>query len=157
MRFESTTEVAAPPAEVFDVIADFDTLLALADARGADLVRTDDGRLGPAGAAWRGTVALGGHERRVEGHVAGFDAPCGYDVAGTTEGLAFDIAIAVEGLPGGRSILSAEIVLRPETLKARMVMQTLKLARGSLDRRLAQGAAALGPRIAARARARADN
>ncbi len=148
MKFDAHQTVAAPPQTVLDEVpAGFERLAA---GYGADVIRIDDGTAGPAGAAWRVDFAYRGHRKSVEIRTARYDPAAQLCMEGESDGLRVTAAAVVEGPGTGPTALSLGFQLAARTLTARLLMQPLKLAHGSLSRRLDAHLAEFARRVEAR-------
>ena len=135
MEFSSQQPVAAPRDFVFAQASDFTAFERQAMRRGIEL--QSEGGPEPEGRGWSAAVTVLGRERDVAARVISFDAPQGYAVRGESSGV--EILVRVEAQPDGQegSRLGLSVALAPRSMPGRLVLQSLKLARGSLETRLA--------------------
>jgi hypothetical protein len=153
MRFASRTDIEAPADFVFRVIADFGHWERAAMRRGAEVVRTERPRLGGrpgVDPVWLIRFAFRGKERRITLRVGDIAAPdrLGFSWVGQLfEGSG---TIELIALGAGRTRLALVSEVKPRTLAARMILQSLKLVRGKVQARLDGRMATAGSEIAAR-------
>ncbi|TRD23117.1 SRPBCC family protein [Palleronia caenipelagi] len=136
MKISTRHDIAAPPGEVFAALSDFDRLERLLMESGAEVSRTDDRSHGPAGATWTAKFTYRGRTRRAEASVVTFDLDQQIAMRTKIDGL---VTIAnTELLPIGdsKTRMFAAIDLRPTTFTSRLLVQSLKLGRGRLQKRL---------------------
>ncbi len=148
MRFASRTDIEAPADAVFRILADFDHWERAAMRRGAEVVRTERPRLGGkpgTDPVWLIRFTFRGKERKITlrvGDVSPHDR-LGYSWVGQL----FDGWGAVEliSLGAKRTRMTMVSEVKPRTLAARLILQSLKLARrrvqARLDKRMAAAAA----------------
>ena len=64
-----------------------------------------------------------------------YDAPNAMRFVSASQALSADVEVELVALSRGRTRLRMSIELRPQNLSARLLVQSLKLARGSLNRK----------------------
>ena len=138
MKLSTRTEIDATPDKVFGLAADFDRLEAVARERGATVERLDDGRNGPAAARWRITAPIRGQVRSGEIGITAYVPGEQIAAQGALEGLSIFGNMELVEFAAGRTRMFSTLDMKPGSLKARMLVQSLKLARGTLERRLAK-------------------
>ncbi|WP_432254969.1 SRPBCC family protein [Limimaricola sp. AA108-03] len=136
MELSSQQRVAAPRDFVFAQASDFTAFERQALRRGIEV----ESRGGPEalGRGWSASVPVMGREREIAAEIVGYAAPEDYTVRGESSGV--EILVRVETLPEeelGHSRLGLSVTLAPRSMPGRLVLQSLKLARGSLETRLA--------------------
>ena len=128
-------DIDAPPEAVFAALTDFGRYEAKARSNGIEVARLDAGG-GTAEAAWRIAAEIRGLHRAIEARVVGLEPPERLAIRAGSEGLSALVYSEVVARASGRSTLHVRIELTSGTLKARLVLQSLKLARGALTERL---------------------
>jgi uncharacterized protein YndB with AHSA1/START domain len=138
MKLTTRHDIEAPLDFVFGRLTDFDQFERMAMRRGAEVERTDKLRTPGPGASWRVRFTLRGKQRRMlirlleaepGSHVVyGFDSP---SVEGSTR-------LELLALSPRRTRMAMATEIRPKTLAARLVLQSMKLARGRIQRRFDQ-------------------
>ncbi|PYE83959.1 SRPBCC family protein [Pseudoroseicyclus aestuarii] len=153
MKFAAKTEIAAPQQFAFDQLSDFARFEEAIRARGAQLQR-QPAEQGLLGTRWDGEVAFRGRHREVGAELTQWDPPAGYGLSVDSGGFVGDFVLALRPLDAARCALSVELVLEPTSMSARLMLQSLKLARGNLERRFSDRVQAQGQEIAAAWRAK---
>lgn len=167
MKISTRRDIDAPIEEVFAAVTDFDRFERQALRRGAEVVREDPGDPGGAGGAgeegangiggetggetggagggairvgsrWRIRARIRGQEREIETRLTRLDPPVGATLEAATAGLRGEVTAELVALSARRTRIILGIDLRPETLKGRLLVQSLKLARRTLTARLDQ-------------------
>lgn len=136
MKFSNRNDIEAPLEFVFDSVSNFAKIERLILRRGIDLQRTATAPGDGVGTAWRAVVSFHGRSREVAVAVSAFDRPNGYAVQGGTDGLAYAGTVETIALSRSRTRLLLGIELKPTNLSARLLVQSLKLAKGTLSTRL---------------------
>lgn len=135
MKLSARTDVAAPADRIFRHMTDFDRIETSARGRGAEIERLDD-RTTPAEAAWRTSFPFRGKLRHAQIRVADFEPDEQLVLRGESDGLTARVRLELVPLSDRQTRISAIIDLSPATMKARLLVQSLKLARSSLEERL---------------------
>ena len=131
MKFATRHDVDVPAERLFDVVADFDRIERVLVRRGARVQRTDPAKGLPM--AWRVAFNWRGRMREMALAVTRFDRPEAVEMRG--EGEAFDMTVhaSVVALSRRRSRLLLVADLKPRTIKARLLLQSARLAKTRLD------------------------
>lgn len=137
MKLKTRTDVAAPADKIFRHLTDFDRIEAAARARGAEIERLDD-RTTPSQAAWRAEFPFRGRKRHSELRLIDLEPDEQLALRGESDGLTALIRLELVPTSTQTTQLSAIIDLSPATMKARLLLQSLKLAKSSLEKRLDQ-------------------
>lgn len=135
MKFASKEDIEAPIAFVFSAISDFDALERQALRRGADLQRTDTMRTNGAGMSWNASFPFRGKERKTTARLVAYDVPHALGFVSATGGLHGNVNVDLVALSPRRTRLSVEIDLSSNSLSARLLLQSLRLAKSNLTRR----------------------
>ncbi|MFU1478906.1 SRPBCC family protein [Roseovarius sp. C7] len=135
MKFSSKEDVEAPIDFVFAQVSDFAALERSALRRGAEVQRVDDLTTTGAGMAWDAAFEFRGKRRQTEVEMVEYDAPNAMRFVSASQALSADVEVELVALSRGRTRLRMSIELRPQNLSARLLVQSLKLARGSLNRK----------------------
>jgi hypothetical protein len=128
-------DIAAPIAHVFAQATDTQAFERQALRRGADLRRLD--RLpqpGP-GAAWRIVFPFRGRERELEAQMTRLENPTLAEWTFRSAGLQGVLRAECLALSRTATRLTLALTLEGRSLTARLLVQSLRLARGSLERR----------------------
>lgn len=135
MQFKAQEDIGAPIDVVYDTLTDFRTFENAALRRGAEIERLDDGEGPVVGARWRVRFRLRGRDRVVDAELTELAAPESYVIESTGGGIDGVSRIGLVALSKSSTRLSIEINLSPRTLSARLILQSVRLARSTLARR----------------------
>jgi carbon monoxide dehydrogenase subunit G len=128
MRLDAAASVAAPQAEVFRRLSDFDRL--------ASRIGSDAVTLAQQGNEWLAQVTFHGIERTGHLYLIGMAPPEAYRVRGLMDGVEAVMAVAVTAEGPRRSRIDVAIEARAASLKGRILVHTLRLMQHRLDERL---------------------
>lgn len=136
MQFSAQQDIEAPIESVFAAVTDFDGFTTQALRRGAEVARLDD-LSGPcAGMTWQVGFDFRGKRRDMRIELLEVVQPGELKLRSATSGLDGHMTLNLVALSRRRTRLGIEIELAPKTLSARLLIQSLKLARSSLSKRL---------------------
>ncbi len=135
MKFSHQQDILAPIQFVFDAAADFDGHERQAMRRGVEINRNDDLGAVASGISWDAKFPYRGKLRAVVGTLSKYDQPDGYLVQSVSGGLKADFDLELVALAKNRTRMKIGLDLRPDTMKARLFVQSLKLAKARLERR----------------------
>jgi hypothetical protein len=135
MKFSTRQDIEAPIEYVFERAADFESHARQAMRRGVDVERTDEVAGVGIGMCWNVGFDFRGKPRRVLGELAEFDVPNSYLIQSVSGGILADFDVELLPLSRNRTRLKAGLQLSPKTLPARLLVRSLKLAKGNLDER----------------------
>ncbi|WP_417209673.1 SRPBCC family protein [Antarctobacter sp.] len=133
MELTAREDIEAPQDRVFAMLSDFDKIERQAMRRGTEITRTHDGP--GAGMAWRATFQFRGKRRAAEVTLSTYDPPERMVFDSVSGGLAMVLTLDVVALSPSRTRINVSTVLSARTLSARLFLQSIKLARGGLDKR----------------------
>ncbi len=150
MKLSTREDIDAPVDEVFAAFADFDRFERLAMRRGAEVERLD-ANIGPcAGMGWRARFHYNGRQRELRCEVVSLRAPEDYQVQSDFGGINGLFSVEMIALSPKRTRVKVGLDLRPGTLSARLYLQSLRLAKGSLERRFKSRVAAIADDLRSR-------
>ena len=135
MRFSSREDIEAPIDHVFMSVSDFDGFERQALRRGAEVTRTDTFGKPGVGSEWRLKFAFRGKQRDVYARMTEFEGPNGFQAETETGGLEGNVSMDLVALSPRRTRMHVSIDLRARTLAGRLLIQSLKFARGNLNKR----------------------
>ena len=135
MELTTNEDIEAPLDAVFAMVADFDVLERSALRRGIEVRRTDRMHEPGPGMAWATTFAFRGKTRTARIELTRYEAPELLTFAATSGGLDIGVRIDLVALSRSRTRLTMKVSSRPRTLSARLLMQSVKLAKGNLAKR----------------------
>jgi hypothetical protein len=150
MKFSRREDVSAPAEAVFDSLSDFVAFERAALRRGPRLRRLDSLRLPGAGLSWDITFPFRGKQRQMIADVRRFDKPEVLEYAGVSPSFEMSLAFTLVALSRQHTRLHAEFEIRPRSLGARLMIQSAKLGRASLNSRYNKRIAALARNIETR-------
>jgi len=154
MKLATREDISAPIEAVFEQLSDFDGFERAALRRGAEVARTDDLASPGAGMTWRTSFDYRGRERRATIELTDYKPP--EAIRADVHGASVEIAVVIDlvAMSRNRTRMNFSIDARPRTLPARLMIQSLKLARQSVLKRfrhrIGEFAATIEERCAAR-------
>jgi carbon monoxide dehydrogenase subunit G len=135
MKLSGRTDIGAPIAFVFAALSDFEAWERAAMRRGADVHRTDKLRAPGPGMTWQARFAWRGRERQLQVRLTKlqpdlnlaleFDGP-------SVEGV---MNIELVELAAKRTRMLMQVDMKPRTLAARLFIQSMRLAKGRVQRK----------------------
>lgn len=134
MKFSTREDIAAPIDHVFAQISDFAAFERQALRRGADVQRLDAGDV-TTGTRWDIAFGFRGKDRKVRAELTALDAPNMLRVDSEGKGIVGVTLLELIALSPSRTRLAMSIELSPNSLAARLMLQSLKLAKSSLTAR----------------------
>ncbi|MEL7257443.1 MAG: SRPBCC family protein [Pseudomonadota bacterium] len=137
MKFVEREDIEAPIEYVFSQISDFPALERSAMRRGAEVQRVDNLDQNGVGMAWDTSFMLRGKRRDMRLEMTDYDEPNCLSVKSTSANLSGFMMIDLVALSRRRTRLTVEVSVKPKTLTARLLLQSLKLARTNMTRRFA--------------------
>ncbi len=137
MKFVEREDIEAPIEYVFSQISDFPALERSAMRRGAEVQRVDNLGQNGIGMAWDTSFMLRGKRRDMHLEMTDYDEPNCLAVESNSANLAGYMMIDLVALSRRRTRLTVEVSVKPKTLTARLLLQSLKLARTNMTRRFA--------------------
>lgn len=147
MKFSTNEDILAPIDLVFASVSDFDSFERQALRHGAEISRQDNLDAPGVGMCWNGRFTFRGRKRDVTAEVAQYETPQAFTVASESGGLDGIIAVECIALAPHRTRLSVQVELKPRTIPARVVIQSLKLAKTSLNKRFKKRVADMAKNI----------
>ncbi|WP_300058941.1 SRPBCC family protein [uncultured Roseobacter sp.] len=135
MKF-STQEVMEVPIQTgFDMLTDFERLEQAAIHRGVDLRRVSEpGQVG-VWLAWEAAFALNNRRRNISLQVTRFEPPGLLTLDFLSQGLSGETCLELVMLSASQTRVMVSLEMRPVTLAARLLLQSLKLAKPRLSQR----------------------
>lgn len=135
MKFSSREDIEAPIDYVFDQVTDFPVFERAAVRRGADVTRHGDDAAAKVGTSWSIAFKFRGKRRDVDAKLTHLDVPNGFTAETVSGGLQGQVQIELVPLSPNRTRMAVGVEMTPKNLSARLMLQSLKLAKSSLDRR----------------------
>lgn len=135
MQFSTKEDIEAPIAFVWQHVTDFTAFERQALRRGADVQRGDSLARPGVGSAWDVKFIYRGKERKLAAEITSFDMPNAYTVRTNAGGIDGDAVVDLVALSRGRTRLTVTIDMSAKSMTARLMLQSLKLAKATLNRR----------------------
>lgn len=136
MDISSKVDVDAPAEYVFDCLSDFQVFEKAALRRGAEVQRVDTMDALGAGASWQVQFDFRGKPRDVSVELTEFTAPEAACYEATGQGISATMRLELVPMSKNRTRLTSTVNMRAKTLPARLLLQSVKLAKGQVEKRL---------------------
>lgn len=147
MKFSTREDIEVPEEAVFAVLSDFARFERTALRNKIEIARIDDlAEPGP-GMTWRIRFNWRGKKRALEAALREYDPTRAMRFDAESAGFRIDGAVTLLALSRKRTRLSVELDVRPKTLASRLMIQSMKLAKGSLVGRFQSRVRAFAERI----------
>lgn len=141
MKFSSREDLNLPVETVFSAVSDFQKFERVALRRGAEVARTDDLDEPGVGATWHSQLTYRGRKRDVTSELTAFDAPERMVVDIRSRGVQGDFSVQLIPLSPRRTRMMVQLELKPKTLGVRVFLQSLRLAKSSMNKRFKRAVA----------------
>jgi hypothetical protein len=135
MKLSTKEDIEAPIDVVFAMLCEFETFERAAMRRGAEVQRTDSMQMAGVGMAWRAAFNMRGKRRQVEIEMITFDKPNEIALECRSQGLLTLMTLELVALSKNRTRLMTAFDVKPLNLSARLLVQSLKLAKTSLTKK----------------------
>ena len=152
MKFTAKEDVDAPIEAVYARLTNFEQYERQALRRGASVRRLTSGEPQP-GTSWDIAFTFRGKERRLHAELVELDEPNAIRLNSVASGINGDTQVDLVPLSPRTTRVSVVIELSAKSLSSRLMLQSLKLARGTLQGRLEKRMAAMAEDVATRYRA----
>lgn len=134
MKFSTREDIEAPIDFVFAQVSDFPAFERRALRQGAEVGRRDTAPIG-AGAVWDIAFRFRGRPRQVVATLARFEAPTVMVIDSATEGLDVVTEVDLIALSQTRTRVMVSFEMKARSLTARLLLQSLRLARAKITKR----------------------
>jgi len=135
MKFSTREDIEAPIAYVYAQITDFQGFERQAMRRGADVQRIDGTGAINVGSAWDVAFKFRGKDRKMKASIATLESPTLLEINTVAAGLDGASSVELVALSRNRTRISVTVEMSPRSLSARLLLQSLKLAKNSLTRK----------------------
>ncbi|SNX68668.1 polyketide cyclase/dehydrase/lipid transport protein [Cereibacter ovatus] len=153
MKLSTREDVEAPAEFVWDVLSDFVLWERTALRRGIEVQRLDGLPMAGPGMGWMVRFAFQGKPREINLRLAAIEPGQRLTFEGQSTSVRAHLALDVVQLAPLRTRVAVVSEVRPQTIGARVLVQSLKLARGRLQLRYEKRVAGLAAEIEDRWRA----
>lgn len=135
MKFSTKEDLEVPIQTVFKMLSDFNGFERAAMRHGAEVSRTSPDSVNGEGMRWTVMAELRGKMREFDVKLDVYDAPNQMNFSAESKNILGTLLIELVALSRNRTRMRVELDVRPQTLSARLLMQSAKLARNTLNRR----------------------
>ncbi|MEM5522034.1 SRPBCC family protein [Sulfitobacter sp. AS59] len=135
MKFSTKEDIDAPIDAVFEMLCEFDNFERAAMRRGAEVRRVDTKTEPGTGMKWEAAFDMRGKRREIEVEMVTFDQPTEICLESMSPGLLGTVSFELLALSRSRTRVAASLEIKPKTLSARLLVQSLKLAKTSLTKK----------------------
>jgi carbon monoxide dehydrogenase subunit G len=135
MKFSTNEDIEAPIEAVFDMLSDFEHFERAALRRGAEVQRVDEMTVPGPGMTWDAVFELRGKRRELQLEMVTYDRPNEMVLESTSPGMLGQMSFELIALSRGRTRVKVELEVKPLNLSARLLVQSLKLAKKKLAQR----------------------
>ena len=135
MQCSSKEDIEAPIDAVFAMLSEFETFERRAIRRGAEVQRSGDLRPPRVGMSWDARFVLRGKTRDLHIELTEYQPPNGMKFTASSPNLQGGFAIELMALSPRRTRVSIKVTVDPKTLAARLLLQSLRLAKKNLNKR----------------------
>lgn len=135
MKFSTNEDIEAPIEQVFAAVSDLAFYERTAIRRGAEIMRTTAHEVPAIGMKWKARFMFRNRMRDVAIEMTELDPPQAMSFESQSGGLSSMLDIELVPLARSRTRLKVGFELKPLNLPARLMIQSLKLAKGNLQKR----------------------
>lgn len=135
MKFSTKEDIEAPIKAVFDMLTDFESFERSAMRRGAHIRRVDHLSEPGVGMTWQSSFALRGKQRDMQIAMVTFEHPTKMVLESVSSGINATISLELAALSRSRTRILVALDITPQNLSARLLMQSVKLAKTSLTQK----------------------
>ena len=135
MKFSTRSDIDAPIEHVFAELSDFASFERAAMRRGAKVSRIDSQDVIGPGMAWQAEFPFRGKTRQVRIDLEDYEKPTEMGFAAKSAGLNGFCDIELIELSPKKTRLRLSLDLKPQTLSARLLIQSMKLAKGTIEKK----------------------
>lgn len=136
MKFSTRIDKEVTAEQMFDALADFDRIGRLLMRRGVSVNCVDN--ISAGARAWDLAFDWRGQRRELRLVLVQFDRPERLALTGQSTPFDLRIDLSVVALALQRSRLIFEIEIKPRNMRARLALQTAKLGKSQIDRKVAR-------------------
>ena len=135
MIFTTKEDIEAPIDAVFRAVSNFNAFERSALRRGARVQRVDRKTHPSTSIAWDVGFSFRGKRRDMLIELTEYDTPNRILAQSLSGGLEGEVSVDLVALSKNRTRMAIEIEVKPKTLSARLMVQSMRLAKGKLTKR----------------------
>lgn len=135
MKFSTRQDIEAPVNFVFSRLTDFDGFERQAIRRGVEVQRTAADQGKTIGAGWQLKAPFRGKQRDISAEVTKIKKPSELQIDAVSGGLEMALSAELIALSPKRTRVILGFDARPKTLSARILVQSVKFAKNTLQMR----------------------
>lgn len=147
MRFNTREDIAVPIEQVFEALSDFEAIEREALRHGAEVSRTGDHSVKGPGQGWTLLFVHRGRARKLKTEIDVYTPSSKLSAKGKVGGLQGVLDVDLVALSPKITRVDVNVKLKPTTLSSRLFVQTLKLARSTLNTRFKNKVAHLSRKL----------
>lgn len=135
MKFSAREDISAPIDQVFDALSEFEAFERQAMRRGIEVQRTDTLTQPGVGMSWKVAFSMRGRRRDFDLTLVRFESPNEMVFDAKSSGIDADFTVELMALSRSRTRMAIALDITPLNLSARLLVQSLKLAKANLSKR----------------------
>lgn len=135
MQFSSVQDINAPLDFVFQQLSDFDSYESYAMRIGAEVKRMDQLTQKGAGLCWNINGEFRGKARKFDIQLTEYRPDTFLKFLVKSSGIEAEVSMEAMALTRKQSRIKATTVLIPKSISARLILQSAKLAKSSMNRK----------------------
>ena len=137
MKFSAKDDVDVPIEAVFELLSDFDMFERMAMRRGAEVTRRNGDGVDGLGSAWDLNVPWRGKTVKMQVDVSRFEKPEALGFQADAPAIEVQLDIELVALSNHKTRLLMKTDISAKTLTGRLLLQSMKLTRGKIEKRMA--------------------
>jgi uncharacterized protein YndB with AHSA1/START domain len=135
MKIKTREDIEATLEQVFEAVSDFDGMEHAAMRNGAEVTRIDNLTTDGAGMKWKANFTFRKRVRAADLELTTYDPPHQLVLQSKVSGINAVVEVELLPLSRNRTRMFLSLDMRPKTLPARLLVQSMKLTRNSIMRR----------------------
>ncbi len=135
MRFTTKEDIEAPVDAVFSMFTEFETFEKWAIRRGAKVRRVDPLVRSGVGMVWDVVFQMRGKTRQLTVEIVEYAPGVSLVARATSPGVLGRFELDLMALSRTRTRVRVDLDMKPQTLAARLVIQSMRLAKSNLTKR----------------------
>lgn len=135
MQFKTHQDLQVPVAYVYQRVTNFEAYERQALRQGAHVARVDGNGPVGVGSSWDVAFTFRGKDRQLRAKIVEMVEPTDLAIDTDAKGLASDLRVSLLALSQQTTRVTVSVEMSAKSLSARLLLQSLKLARGTLQGR----------------------